>query len=467
MTNQKNLTIGLLPLFLNLYVDVCSKEDVERITSFADVICDEYKQRSINVVLSDICCVAEDFESAIQTFEKAGVDAIVTLHLAYSPSLESIAAIAATDLPLVILDTTPDAEFGFSQISDKILCNHGIHGVQDLCNLLLRYNKPFCIEAGHWEKSDVIDRSISCVKGCKAASMFKQSRVGIVGSPFNGMGDFAIPFDILKKEIGLEVITASSEDIAELMPAVDSREVEAEVASDLQHFDNGKYSKKSLQATEASGLGLRRWIEEEHLSAVTINFGDIKGAPGLSIVPFMEASKAMARGIGYGGEGDVLTAAFCGAVAQVMSATTFAEMFCPDWDGNRIFMSHMGEVNLNLIAGKPVLEQRPYPYSPADEPVIVSGCLKPGAAWFLNIAPGANDSFSLVAAPVDVCDSDNNEKIDSGIRGWIQPQILIQDFLKQYSLHGGTHHGVLCYGLTECFVEAFAKSMNWALQVIR
>ena len=95
MTNQKNLTIGLLPLFLNLYVDVCSKEDVERITSFADVICDEYKQRSINVVLSDICCVAEDFESAIQTFKKAGVDAIVTLHLAYSPSLESIAAIAA------------------------------------------------------------------------------------------------------------------------------------------------------------------------------------------------------------------------------------------------------------------------------------------------------------------------------------------------------------------------------------
>jgi hypothetical protein len=46
------------------------------------------------------------------------------------------------------------------------------------------------------------------------------------------------------------------------------------------------------------------------MTAQTINFGDIKGDPGLPVMPFLEASKAMARGIGYGGEGDVLTAAF-------------------------------------------------------------------------------------------------------------------------------------------------------------
>jgi L-arabinose isomerase len=46
------------------------------------------------------------------------------------------------------------------------------------------------------------------------------------------------------------------------------------------------------------------------MTAQTIKFGDIKGDPGLPVMPFLEASKAMARGIGYGGEGDVLTAAF-------------------------------------------------------------------------------------------------------------------------------------------------------------
>ena len=36
--------------------------------------------------------------------------------------------------------------------------NHGIHGVQDLCNLLLRLGKPFQLEVGHWESNDALDR---------------------------------------------------------------------------------------------------------------------------------------------------------------------------------------------------------------------------------------------------------------------------------------------------------------------
>ncbi|MEN8255592.1 MAG: hypothetical protein ABFR33_09000 [Verrucomicrobiota bacterium] len=465
--SSRSPRVGLLPLFLNLYNEVLPEEDANGITAFADLIRREYGKRGVEVIPSAACCEAEQFSATVHAFEAADVDAIITLHLAYSPSLESIDALVATDLPLILLDTTPDSGFGFEQAKERILFNHGIHGVQDLCNLLIRRGKSFLLEAGHWKKSDVLDRTLSALKGCRIAKALKNARVGIVGEPFKGMGDFLVPFDVLKREIGMEVIPAISEEIAAWMPATDAPDVRKEIEADRTRFATGEYTDESLLNTEAAGLGLRRWMEEESLSACTLNFSDITGAPGLPVVPFLEVSKAMARGIGYGGEGDVLTAAFCGALMQVVPETTFTEMFCPDWDGNRIFMSHMGELNVDTMAGTPVLEQRPYPFSAADEPIIASGCLKPGTAWFLNIAPGRDDSFSLVAAPVKVCNSGGREKIDGGIRGWIQPPVPVAEFLKQYSLAGGTHHGVLCYGIDEHLVEAFAKTMNWKYRSIQ
>ncbi len=40
----------------------------------------------------------------------------MTLHLAYSPSLESSDVVAGTDLPIVVLDTTP-----LAQVTDAYL----------------------------------------------------------------------------------------------------------------------------------------------------------------------------------------------------------------------------------------------------------------------------------------------------------------------------------------------------------
>ena len=100
------------------------------------------------------------------------------------------------------------------------------------------------------------------------------------------------------------------------------------------------------------------WMEKEKLAAFTVNFLEIEKDCGLPVMPFLEAGKAMSRGIGYAGEGDILTASLVGALASVYPGTSFTEMFCPDWRDNTVFLSHMGEINVDIAAEKPVLGEK-------------------------------------------------------------------------------------------------------------
>jgi len=253
----------------------------------------------------------------------------VTLHLAYSPSLESADALAATGLPLIVLDTTPTYDFGMAQHPDEIMYNHGIHGVQDMCNLLLRNGKRFQIEAGHWAESDVLNRVVDGVKAARLARLPRGSRVGVIGRPFPGMGDFQVPTGELCSSIGIETVAWDLLDVHAAADPIPDEWIEREIAEDAQRFDADGVDRDTLRQSIRSDLTVRRWIERNGLEAFTVNFLDVGRGSGLPGMPFLEASKAMARGVGYAGEGDVLTAALTGALLSVYPDSSFAEMFCP------------------------------------------------------------------------------------------------------------------------------------------
>ncbi len=463
---MNKIKIGFLPMYLKLY-DECCPEMRPQVEAFVATIHAEYEKRDIEVITAPICRLKAEFAEAVKNFEEAQVDAILTLHLAYSPSLESAEVLAETDLPIVILDTTQDFEFGFDQKAEAIMFNHGIHGVQDMCNLLIRNGKKFMIEAGHWQESDVIDRTVPHLKACQMTSAMRKSRVGIIGKPFDGMGDFAIDFDVLKKTIGMEVASIDTAKFKELMSEVSDEIIDTEIQSNLENFTSGEYSEQSMRDTAATSLAIRSWLDSEKLNAFTMNFLNVTKASGIPVVPFMEASKAMTRGKGYAGEGDVLTAALIGALMTGFPETTFTEMFCPDWKGNKIFLSHMGEINTDLCAGKAVLREKPFPYTDADNPVAATGCLKPGSAYLINIAPGPNETYTLIVAPIKVCDTKSKETINGAIRGWFEPLMTIADFLAVYSKLGGTHHLALSYRANENVLRDFAANMNWNFEIIK
>jgi L-arabinose isomerase len=458
---MKKARAGLLPFYLKLY-DQCNRAWLKPLQKFAGSVRRSLKARGIEVDLAPVCRVEREFKAAVRSLEKKGADALITLHLAYSPSLESISALSASPLPVIVLDTTPGFEAGPGRSPDFIMQNHGIHGVQDLCNLLLRRQKPFIIEAGHWEKSDVLDRVADHVRGARMARALKGARVGLIGEAFAGMGDFSVEPEKLKSDLGMTVVPVAAAEAAALMPSDKDRAVAREMALDRKRFACGKIDENLHRETTRACLCIRRLLEQKKLSAFSLNFQTVTKASGIPAMPFLEISKAMARGTGYAGEGDTLTAGLVGALMTVFPDSSFTEMFCPDWKGNQIFLSHMGEINLNLAERKPFLFEKEWIFSDARKPVAAAAAFKPGPAVFVNLAP-QKQGYALILAPVEMVSEGKTGKFKTTIRGWFRPGMPVADFLAAYSRAGGTHHAALVYGAATAALESFGRIMGFRI----
>lgn len=452
---MKNAKIGFMPLYIKLYDDVGLAELRERLEPFYEKMAKGFEANGIEVVRSSFCRVHDEFAEAVAKFEAENVDCIVTWHAAYSPSLESIDVLSKTKLPIIIMDTTETYDFGPAQDSAEINLCHGIHGVMDMTNLLMRAGKPYAIAAGHYPTSDVMDRVIGYIKAAVAATSLPGSKVGTIGGSFDGMGDFLVSDEEMKDIFGVEVVY-SEKDLVPIKAAVSEEDIQAEIATDKEEcVVLGDIDPDVHYKTARNCLAVRRWIEEKGLDAFTVNFRKIIPEDGLEIMPFMEACKAMARGTGYAGEGDVLTAAFTGALMKGFGTATFVEIFCPDWRGGSVLLSHMGEYNRALASGKPELKQIPFVFGDADEPVVTYGRYMPGEAVFCNVFRTPK-GFSMLISPVTMLDT-HEDNFQGTVRGWMKPHMPLGEFLEKISRAGVTHHSSLVYGAKAEEIEFFAK----------
>jgi len=444
---MRNPKIGLLPLYVELY-DLTTPEIRPEIDAAHAHASDKLRESGLDVVNVPVCRLANEFEEAIAVFEKEDVDAIVTLHLAYSPSLESEKALAATKLPLIIMDTTPGYTYDQYTDGSALMLNHGIHGVQDMCNLLIRNNKKFTVYAGHIDSSNVVSQVAGAAKCAMVAHEMSKARIGLVGGFFDGMGDFQIPFEDMKKDFGMEVIPYDFEKGAARVAAVTREEIDAEYAADCEYFDwDPNLTREVYDRTVPTALAIRKWVEEEKLTGFSINFRATEGVPaGLPVMPFTECCKAMVNGYGYAGEGDALTAALTGALLSAFPETTFTEMFCPDWEHGTVFLSHMGEFNYAIADGKPLLQEKPFPFTDAENPTVAYQTMKGGRAVYVNLAPFGNGQYTLTLAPGQMLSITGENKQAQATNGWFKPDVSLEEFLATFSQNGGTHHSVLVYG---------------------
>lgn len=464
---MKPIKIGYLPLYIQLYDDDNPNDRIP-MERYMHTLISMLEGQGLEIVCPQICRVQEEAAAAAALFRKEDVAAVITQHLAYSPSLESLSALLSLQVPLIVLDTTPDYELlAHADEADLTMNNHGIHGVQDLCSMLKRNGRPYELFVGHALHSDVIARVAGACRAAAARKAFHAARVGLAGGVFQGMGDFQVSPEALRRATGAEVLSLDAAETQRCLAAVSDGEVEAEILWEKQHFTDEREDRgANYTASVRSGLALRRWVSDHALTACTVNFLGIDRC-GLPKMPFTEMSKLLTRGIGYAGEGDVLTAGLVGALRSVYFDTTFTEMFSPDWKENLILLSHMGEVNLNLAQWKPVLRTMRFRFNSCGDTAAAFACMRPGCAVLANLVPSEDKPFTLILTPVTMMGCGHEFGAYRGaVQGWMRPCMPVADFLRAYSLAGGTHHSALVYDVPLEELEIFGRMMGFQTVVL-
>ena len=459
---MKRIKIGLLPLYIKLYDD--RGTDRKPLEDFYAKIVKIYEEKGIDVITADVCRIKDEFSVAVRAFEKKGADAIVTLHLAYSPSLESIDALTATELPIVVLDTTEAYGFSKEYSLKPISFNHGIHGVMDMCNLLKRRGKKYAICAGHINDGKVIDKTIDCIKAAVAAKSLYGSKAGVFGTSFDGMGDFLVSDKEVKDAFGIELVHFDDKEMGKAFDGVSGKEIKEEIERYKVEFELPEnIDEDKLSVSVQACLAVRKAIKDNKLDAFTVNFLAIN-KDNMRTMPFIECCKEMANGVGYAGEGDALTASFVGAIAKSFKDFSFVEIFCPDWKENRIFISHMGEMNYAVVKDKPKLSENGFPYAEAGYCFKGLAEFKSGKAVFCNVFKDKGEEFKLLLSDIEMVNVDTHD-FDGSMRGWFIPSIPVPEFLEKLSENGAIHHSFIVYDTDIKALEFFGNLLN--LKVVK
>ena len=462
---MQKIKVGYLPFYIKLYDDTDPNakapmlEHMQRIISMLEAT-------GLEIVLADdVCRIREEFDRAVDKFNSLGVTAVITQHLAYSPSLESIDALLRLEAPIIVLDTTVD--YGLQTDSYKIntMPNHGIHGVQDMCCMLKRNNRKYFLCVGHIQQSGLIAEIAGLCRAATVANAFRKAKIGSVGGTFQGMGDFQISDRDYAQKIGGKVLYMQPDDVKNLLAQVTEDEIAEEAAIDQQKYVVDITNESDYREATRAGLALRKWIESQKLTACSVNFLTLDDY-GFPKMPFVECCKLMERGLGYAGEGDVLTAGLVGALMHAYPETGFTEMFCPDWERDLILLSHMGESNPKLAARKPLVTNCTFQYNSCGNTVAMYTCMKPGKAVMVDLTP-TYSGIQLILCPGELPDW----ALDPGLtrktnEGWFKPNVPLADFLKTYSLAGGTHHCAIVYDVDIAELEAFGQMMGFDVVII-
>lgn len=451
--------VGFLALFFDLYLSG-GDSLFNSSRQFGDHVA-ELLREDAEVVYPGVCINRQAIESAVSLFEAEKVDLIIITHLTYAPSMYAVPSLRTTQLPVLLYHTQKLKKITSAIVPWDLEENHGVHGMQDLASVLRRIGRPYFVVAG--EDQAARKELHEWIAAARLRRALSESSVGIIGHPMENMGDFGVDETNFESQIGVHVKHLSMKSLADEAQKAPADEIEAQMAFDRRHFIC--MESVTLDRHESAARlewALRATIEREKLLGFASHFLTIIQEGLLDTLPFLAASKLLGEGYGFGGEGDVTSAVAVGILNHMAGEANFTEIFSVDYEGGAIFMSHMGEGNWRLAREDAPILMRSDPFDIGDlkvDPVSLVFSLRPGPATLLNITTGANGRIQWIVAEGEVVDSPPFPNLTQ-VHNRFVPQLLVADFLIQYSEQGGSHHLAMAYGNWKSALWKLARIMN-------
>lgn len=394
---------------------------------------------------------------------------LITWMHTFSPAKMWIAGLKALQKPLVHLHTQFTSHLPWSSIDmDFMNLNQSAHGDREFGFIGSRMRLNRKVIVGFWQDDDVLSQLRTWMRAACAWHDMQSARVARFG---DNMRDVAVTEGdkvAAQLQFGYSVYGYG---VGDLVAAVNDVS-DSDVDKILDEYDDqyvvqdllrkGGKEHNALREAARIELGMAAFLGNGGFKAFTTTFEDLHG---LKQLPGLAVQRLMARGYGFGAEGDWKTAALVRAM-KVMGAgleggTSFMEDYTYDLSGKtpRVLGAHMLEVCESIAASKPSLEIHPLSIGGKSDPPRLVFDVNPGPAINATILD-MGDRFRMVANRVDVVKPDQPlAKLPVARVVWI-PRPDLRTAAGAWILAGGAHHTGFSQSVTADQLEDFAEMAN-------
>lgn len=458
----QKIRVGVLPgladLYNRLWGDSIGVEYAELISKTIDAIGSDI----IEFDEGGICSSKEQFVMQVNDFGASGVDMLLVVLGPYCASGVIAPALLDCDIPVLlwpmqsIYEIVPEEFDG-----EDVRLNHGVHGVQDLSNVLSKRGRRFGLLHGHHCQGDFKGQLEQWAMAAKGVSGFSRANPVQFGGHFEDMLDLQIGGEEFISEAGVKFTEISLADFIAERDKADARQIAELVGDYKKEFEIAEdVSDVLLKKSAAGEIAVRAIMDKYESNACGINFLELCNNSEIADGLHVAASRLMAEGKGYAAEGDWVTASFVYAMGQCFQLAGFSEMFSVDYKNNQLLLHHWGEGNPLQGREKARILRSEFNDRSKAEFGIVDFEFEPGAVTLINLNCDGHGRGQLISVTGHI--SEESLVKYTGPRAMFIPdEPDVREVLDGYAYNGGSHHLVLVAGEVEDVVDKVAVLAGW------
>ncbi len=444
----------------DLYGEECLKQvaaDAAEMVSFLN-------EKLEGTIAVELLPTVETSAVCVQDMRKAQMDdecvGVITWMHTFSPAKMWIKGLQELRKPLLHLHTQANEKLPYATIDmDFMNLNQSAHGDREYGYILARMGVPHEVAAGFYQQNSVVEKICRFANVAKAIAQSHNTRIATFG---NNMRDVAVTDgNRLECEIkyGWEVKYYGIGELADLVAAVTREELDQKMAEYAEKYTMATDNVEAVREQAKYEIGLEKFIRKYGITAFTDTFQDLHG---LRQLPGIAAQNLMAKGIGFGPEGDYKISALSSVLMKMAEGRDGATGFIEDYTydltpGQELELaSHMLEVPASFAATKPEIQVHPLGIGGKEDParLVFDGVTGDGIQVTLI---DMGDHFRIVCADIELVKQPEPMPNLPVARIMYRHKPNFEIGTAAWCYAGGAHHAVVSTALTRTDIAMFAR----------
>ena len=383
----------------------------------------------------------------------------------FSPAKMWIRGLSILNKPFLHLHTQLNRDIPWESIDMNFMnLNQSAHGDREFGFIGARMRLNRKVVVGHYLEADVVDRIAVWVRAATAYNDAREMKVARFG---DNMRDVAVTEGnkvSAQMQMGYSVYGYGIGDLVKAVNDVSPNAVKkllAEYGSDYK-MTKAVANSETLKEAARIELGMEAFLEAGKFKAFTTTFEDLHG---LKQLPGLAVQRLMAKGYGFGAEGDWKTAALVRSM-KVMAdglkgGTSFMEDYTYHLDpkgGMKILGAHMLEVCPSIALEKPTIEVHQLSIGGKADPARLVFKTALGKAICVSVVDLGN-RFRMIVSEVEVVKCPDMPKLPVASVLW-KPMPDLKTAAAAWIYAGGAHHTGFSTAVNSEYLEDFAGMLG-------